>query len=71
MGTKKKKEEDCGKKYYFITSKRIEGADDSWAWEWLDAEDEKEYERLRREGKVIVLDEEEGADAEDAGEKKE
>ena len=53
------------KQYWFITNKRIEGADDSWAWEDLMAEDEKEYERLRREGKLIVLDEEEVAEGDD------
>jgi hypothetical protein len=56
---------------YFITNRRIEGADDSWAWDWLDAEDEKEYERLRREGKVIVLDEEEVGDGNDSDAKPE
>ncbi len=55
------------KQYYFITNRRIEGADDSWAWEDLLAEDEREYEELRRQGKAIILDEENTADAEDTG----
>ena len=42
----------------FISSERIEGASDYWAWEDLLAEDEKEYEELRRQGKIIAIDEE-------------
>lgn len=42
----------------FISSERIEGVSDYWAWEDLLAEDEKEYEELRRQGKIIAIDEE-------------
>jgi len=44
--------------YWFISSEKIEGASDYWAWEDLFAEDEKEYEELRRQGKIIAIDEE-------------
>jgi|MudIll2142460700_1097286.scaffolds.fasta_scaffold2230560_1 hypothetical protein len=38
----------------FISNKPEPDADDSGFWEWLDEEDAKEYERLRKEGKMLV-----------------
>ncbi len=37
----------------FISKKPEPDADDSGFWEWLDEEDQKQYEQLRKEGKLI------------------
>lgn len=40
-----------------LSNKPEPDADDSGFWEWLFEEDEKEYEKLRKEGKLIDVEE--------------
>lgn len=37
----------------FISNRKEENANDADFWEWLDEEDEKEYESLRKKGKLV------------------
>ena len=46
--------------FLFISDKEEKGKGDSWAWKDLFLEDEKEYEELRKQGKLIDIDEEDG-----------
>ncbi len=39
----------------FISNKPEPDANDADFWAWLDEEDEKEYEKLRKEGKLIEI----------------
>lgn len=39
----------------FISNKPEPDADDSDFWTWLDKEDAEEYARLRKEGKLIEI----------------